>query len=133
MQELSAEKAKNVERNNGAGDDSLQRFAVANQDKRFGKTSVKQPKIILPQSIISRRHEINISKVVQIEWRNRLSQAHARKQPPVRNHDKLGQSHKWTSENRQNDAAAKAGAVGEPVESCSKYSRRIQHDTNAST
>ena len=47
-------KDKNVERNNGTSDDSVKRCAMANQDKRFDKagTSVKQAKIIKPQSII---------------------------------------------------------------------------------
>ena len=37
LQELSGRNNKNAERNNGAGNDSLERFAVANQDKRSDK------------------------------------------------------------------------------------------------
>ena len=48
------------------------------------------------------------------------------KQPRVRNHDKLGQSRKWTQEHPQNDATAKAGAIWESVASCSNYMWKIQ-------
>ena len=53
LQELSTENDKMFERNKGASDDSLERFAVANQDKRSDEAPVKKVKNTKSPSIIS--------------------------------------------------------------------------------
>ena len=63
---ITNRKNKNIERNNTASENSLERFAVTDRDKRSGRgTSAMQAKISKQQCITSRMHEIKISKVVQ--------------------------------------------------------------------
>ena len=57
--------------------------------------------------------KIRISKVAQKNGRTTQTIVSAcKKKPHPRNHGRLGRNRKWTSENPQNDAAAKAAQFG---------------------
>ena len=98
------------------------------------KVNTKMTKM---RSIIAEKHKIIISEVFCADrwnWDADCRKCRQEKQAHVRTHDKLGQSRKWTLENPQLDAFAQRQAqFGEPVDCCSNYSWRIQHDTNSST
>ena len=125
LQDVPSEKAKKVGRNSGASDDSVKRFAVAGRGKRLDNA----PQSSKPRPSYCKASFPEGAEVVQIDGKRlRLTKVHVRKWPHARNHGKLRQSRKWTSENPQNDAAEKTSAIREPMVYCANHSRRIQDD-----
>ena len=69
----------------------------------------------------------------QVEQRCRLSWVHARKQPHVRNDDKLGQHRNWTSGNHKMTPQQRQAQFGNPWHVALTAAGGSKHDANAST
>ena len=127
----------NAERNDETGNHSLKQFAVAKWKKQevMQDLSLQTAQSIKPRNLISAKHRRLIPHDVQMdgEKRRRLPKVHARTQPHARNHGSLGPRREWAPENPQIDARSRGRRSWKLVVHCSDHSRRIQHDTNAST
>ena len=120
---VSSRKDKNVQRDNGAGNDSLERFVVAKQDKGSDKAPHTRSERM-------RRREASFPKVSEEIRRMRVNkdadtrkcvQEHNRTCEAMISLDKIANEH-----HAQMDTAVTAGAIWEPVECVSNSPRSPQ-------
>ena len=69
----------------------------------------------------------------KLDKRRDVTVSTCKKTAHARNNGELGPNCKWTTEDPQSHAAAKAGAIRTSMAHCSDHSGRIRHDTHAPT